>query len=176
MSVDPTPIGAALGLEPTYSTREAAVLLGRSYSWLDQRLRKDQFVLRDGTSVQPLRTAGGYRRFTLAMLKDIAISSYNHHWFSMDKLKSTLCEVARTALMAMSSSSLRMYSRATATRIAGSTSSTDIFLFPISAGVRRGCLWGWAGCGCVGRPVRSLANLNAACLHIRLQITAPVSD
>ena len=25
---------AALGLEPTYSAREAAVLLGRSYSWL----------------------------------------------------------------------------------------------------------------------------------------------
>ncbi len=31
---------AGLGLEPTYSAREAAVLLGRSYSWLDQRLRK----------------------------------------------------------------------------------------------------------------------------------------
>ena len=26
---------AALGLEPVYSAREAAVLLGRSYSWLE---------------------------------------------------------------------------------------------------------------------------------------------
>jgi hypothetical protein len=55
---------AALGLEPTYSAREAAALLGRSYSWLDQRLRKGQFVQPDGTTVQPLRTQGGYRRFT----------------------------------------------------------------------------------------------------------------
>src|SRR5271168_1983407 len=85
------------GVEPTYSAREAAALLGRSFSWLDQRTRKDQFVLRDGTTVQPLRTPGGYRRFTLAMLKDIAISSYNQHWFSMDKLKFTFRELAMTA-------------------------------------------------------------------------------
>jgi hypothetical protein len=77
----------ALGLTPTYSAREAAALLGRSYSWLDQRVRKDQFVLVDGTTVQPLRTPGGYRRFTLPMLEDIALSSYRHGWFSMDKLK-----------------------------------------------------------------------------------------
>jgi hypothetical protein len=84
---------ATLGLEPTFSVREAAALLGRSYSWLDQRLRKGQFVLRDGTVVRPLRTAGGYRRFTLAMLEDIALSSYRHHWFSMEKLKFTYREL-----------------------------------------------------------------------------------
>ena len=75
MSADHTPMTDALGIEPTYSAREAAVLLGRSYSWLDQRLRKDQFIRPDGTTVQPLRTQGGYRRFTLAMLEDIALSS-----------------------------------------------------------------------------------------------------
>ena len=80
---------AALGVEPTYSARESALLLGRSYSWLDQRLRKGQFVLPDGTKVEPRRTAGGYRRFTLAMLEDIALSSYRSHWFSMGHLKST---------------------------------------------------------------------------------------
>jgi hypothetical protein len=58
------------GLEPTYSAREAAALLGRSYSWLDQRVRKGEFVRTDGTTVQPLRTAGGYRYFTIAMLQD----------------------------------------------------------------------------------------------------------
>jgi len=84
----------ALGLEPTYSAREAAALLGRSYSWLDQRLRKGQFVLPDGTVVQPLRTAGGYRRFTTAMLRDIATSSYRQHWFSMEKVKLTFFELA----------------------------------------------------------------------------------
>ena len=84
----------ALGLEPTYSAREAAALLGRSYSWLDQRLRKGQFVLPDGTVVRPLRTTGGYRRFTTAMLRDIATSSYRQHWFSMEKLKSAFHQLA----------------------------------------------------------------------------------
>ena len=61
MSPDPTAQIAALGMEPTsYSVREAAAILGRSYSWLDQRLRAGQFVLPDGTTVQPLRTPGGY--------------------------------------------------------------------------------------------------------------------
>ena len=55
MSADPTPIIAVLDIQPTYSAREAAVLLGRSYSWLDQRLRQDQFIRPDGTPVQPLR-------------------------------------------------------------------------------------------------------------------------
>jgi hypothetical protein len=93
MSTDPTPIIAALGVEPTYSAREAALLLGRSYSWLDQRVRNDQFVLRDGSVVRPLRTPGGYRRFTTAMLRDIALSSYRHGWFSMDALTSTYREL-----------------------------------------------------------------------------------
>jgi hypothetical protein len=50
-------------------------------------------MLRDGTTVQAFRTAGGYRRFTTAMLRDIATSSYRQHWFSMDKLKSTYREL-----------------------------------------------------------------------------------
>ena len=53
---DPTTEIAALAIEPTYSAREAAALLGRSYSWLDQRLRRGEFVLPEGSVVQPLRT------------------------------------------------------------------------------------------------------------------------
>jgi hypothetical protein len=87
MSPDPTAQIAALGIEPTYSAREGAAILGRSYSWQDQRVRAGQFTFPDGTKVEPRRTAGGYRRFTLAMLEDIALSSYRHHWFSMEKLK-----------------------------------------------------------------------------------------
>ena len=49
-SPDTAPIIAAL-VEPTYSAREAAALLGRSYSWLDQRVRKGQFTRPDGTVV-----------------------------------------------------------------------------------------------------------------------------
>ena len=93
MSGDPTPIIAVLDIQATYSARQAAVLLGRSYSWLDQRLREGQFVRPDGTVVQPVRTPGGYRRFTTEMLKDIATSSYQQHWFSMGHLKSTYREL-----------------------------------------------------------------------------------
>jgi hypothetical protein len=61
-------------------------------------VRKDQFVLVDGTTVQPLRTPGGYRRFTLAMLEDIALSSYRHGWFSIEKLKFIYRELLIAAL------------------------------------------------------------------------------
>jgi hypothetical protein len=97
MSPDPTAQIAALRIEPTYSAREAAALLGRSFSWLDQRVRNDEFVLPDGTVVRPFRTPGGYRRFTPEMLKDIAICSRNHHWFSWEKLQTTLRELAMAA-------------------------------------------------------------------------------
>ena len=83
-------------LEPTYSAREAAVLK-RSYSWLDQRVRKGEFVRTDGTTVQPLRTSGGYRYFTLAMLHDIAKCCYRHRWYSFDELKSAYLELAMAA-------------------------------------------------------------------------------
>ena len=53
-SPDPTTLIAALGVEPIYSARQASALLGRSYSWLDQRLRGGQFVLPDGTVVRVL--------------------------------------------------------------------------------------------------------------------------
>jgi hypothetical protein len=92
-SPDPVLTITALEVEPTYSAREAAALLGRSFSWLDQRVRKEDFVRPDGSMVLPLRTSGGYRRFTLTMLKDIAECSYRHHWFSMDKLRSTYRQI-----------------------------------------------------------------------------------
>jgi hypothetical protein len=79
---------AALGVEPTYSAQEAAALLGRSYSWLDQGLRENKFTHLDGTPIEPQRTAGGYRRFTMAMLRDIAFCTYRRGGLSMPKLKS----------------------------------------------------------------------------------------
>lgn len=85
------------GLEPTFSAREAAALLGRSFSWLDQRVRNGEFTLPDGTVVQPLRTAGGYRFFSVEMLKEIATCCYRHHWYSFNELKSVFRELAMAA-------------------------------------------------------------------------------
>jgi hypothetical protein len=85
------------GLEPTYSAREAAGVLNRSYSWLDQRLRRGEFVRSDGAEVQPLRSPGGYRYFTIAMLRDIAACCYRRGWFSFGELRSALAALAMDA-------------------------------------------------------------------------------
>jgi hypothetical protein len=91
-SANPIPV-IALSNEPSYSAQDAAAMLGRSFSWLDQRLRNEQFVRLDGSVVVPLRTPGGYRRFTPTMLKDIATSCYLHGWFSGHKLRSVYREI-----------------------------------------------------------------------------------
>jgi hypothetical protein len=49
--MSPDTVTEITGLEPTFSAREAAALLGRSYSWLDQRVRNGEFVRLDGTQV-----------------------------------------------------------------------------------------------------------------------------
>jgi hypothetical protein len=97
MSADSVSQLAALGIEPTYSARKAAALLGRSYSWLDQRLRRGEFVRPDGTVVQPLRSPGGHRHFSIEMLKDVATCCYRHHWYSFEELKSVFRELAMAA-------------------------------------------------------------------------------
>jgi len=91
-SVDPNPV-ITLSDEPSYSAQEAAAMVGRSFSWIDQRVRAGDFVRPDGTVVVPLRTTGGYRRFTLTMLKDIAGCCYLKGWFSTDTLRSVYREI-----------------------------------------------------------------------------------
>ncbi|OBK45612.1 hypothetical protein [Mycobacterium kubicae] len=82
------------GIEPTYSAREAAAVLGRSYSWLDQRSRRREFARPDDTVVEPLRSPGGYRYFTVAMLQDIAACCYRHRWYSFEELKCVVRKLA----------------------------------------------------------------------------------
>ncbi len=85
------------GLEPTFSAREAAVILRRSCSWLDQRVRNAEFTLPDGTVVQPLRTSSGYRLFTVEMLQEIAMCCYRHHWYSYGELNLAFRKLAVAA-------------------------------------------------------------------------------
>ncbi len=93
MLADATIEIAALGIETTYSAREAAALLKRSYSWLDQRLHRDEFVRPDGSKIQPVTDGCGYRYFSIEMLKDIATCCYRHRWFSFDEVKSVFREL-----------------------------------------------------------------------------------
>ena len=88
---------AALGLEPTYSAREAAVLLGRSYSWLDQRVRGGQFANPDGSVCSRCERRAGTDALRQSTLRDIALCCYRHRWFTMDALKLVLRELAMAA-------------------------------------------------------------------------------
>ncbi|WP_426649791.1 hypothetical protein [Mycobacterium seoulense] len=81
-------------LQPTYSARDAAVVLRRSYSWLDQRLRRGEFVAPDGSVLEPLRAANGYRFFSTQTLREIAMYCYRRRWYSFDELKSVLHQLA----------------------------------------------------------------------------------
>jgi len=82
------------GLELTYTAREAAALLGRSYSWLDQRCRRAEFVRPDGTAIEPSRSPGGYRYFTVEDIKDIVACCYRHRWYTFDELNAVFRQLA----------------------------------------------------------------------------------
>ncbi len=77
-------------LEPTFSAREAAAILGRSYSWLDQHDRNGDFVLPDGTVLEPSRTAGGYRTFDVETVKEICFCCYRRGRYTMSTLRESL--------------------------------------------------------------------------------------
>src|ERR1700740_1324230 len=85
------------GMEPTYTAREAPALLGRSFSWLDQGLRRGDFVLPDGTVIAPLRSPGGYRYLTFEMLQDVAACCYRHRWFTFGELKAVFHQLGVAA-------------------------------------------------------------------------------
>lgn len=91
MASDTTQIA---GMEPTYSARQAAAVLRRSYSWLDQRLRRGEFVASDGGVMEPLRAANKYRYFSTETLREIALCCYRRRWYSIDELKSVLRQLA----------------------------------------------------------------------------------
>jgi hypothetical protein len=84
-------------LEPTFSAREAAAILGRSYSWLDQRDRNGDFVLPNGVALQPSRTAGGYRAFDVETVKEICFCCYRRRWYNMSTLRESLYRLAEAA-------------------------------------------------------------------------------
>ena len=48
-------------------------------------------------TVQPLRSPGGYRYFSIEMLKDIAMCCYRYHWHSNEELKSVFHALAMAA-------------------------------------------------------------------------------
>lgn len=64
-------------VEKVYSTSEAARFFDMSNQWLYWGMRNNVFTYLDGTPIQPERIGkGGRRRFTLPIIREIALSCH----------------------------------------------------------------------------------------------------
>ncbi|QZE10494.1 hypothetical protein SEA_SCOOBYDOOBYDOO_177 [Mycobacterium phage ScoobyDoobyDoo] len=92
---------AEAGVQPFYSTTEAAQFFDKTNQWLYWGLRKESngkpidpvFVYPDGTPIEPERVGDpkeGRRRFTLPIIKDILLSNYRRGNVEPDELKKVL--------------------------------------------------------------------------------------
>lgn len=81
------------GVEPVFSTSEAAEFFDRSNQWLYWGLREGIFVDADGEPIVP-DWAGDVqrtrRRFTVPIIREIAKSSYRRGNFTLDHLKKVM--------------------------------------------------------------------------------------
>ena len=75
---DTDPVGGLLdGVDKVYSTSEAARFFDMSNQWLYWGMRNNVFTYLDGTPIQPERIGkGGRRRFTLPIIREIALSCH----------------------------------------------------------------------------------------------------
>lgn len=79
-----------VGVEPIFSTSEAAEFFDRSSQWLYWGLREKIFTTEDGTPVVPDRIGHptrGRRRFTVSILREIMKSSYRRGNLDGEQLK-----------------------------------------------------------------------------------------
>jgi hypothetical protein len=92
---------ADAGVEPCFSTSEAAEFFDRSNQWLYWGLREGVFTRTDGTPIDPERIGDpvtGRRRFTIPIIREIAKSSYRRGNLNPDQLKTIMRRVRYTEL------------------------------------------------------------------------------
>ena len=76
------------GVQKVYSTSRAAAFFGRSNQWLYWGLRTGIFTYKDGSPIEPERVGPiGKRRFTLPIIREIALSCYRRGNLSEDELQ-----------------------------------------------------------------------------------------
>lgn len=81
---------AEAGIEPIFSTTEAAEFFDRSNQWLYWGLREGIFTDASGKPIDPERVGNsenGRRRFTLPIIREILKSSYRRGNFEDDEVK-----------------------------------------------------------------------------------------
>jgi hypothetical protein len=88
------------GVEKVYSTSKAAAFFGRSTQWIYWGLRKDPttneqvFNYKDGTPIEPERINSiGKRRFTLPLIREIALSCYRRGNVTEDELEAIMAKI-----------------------------------------------------------------------------------
>lgn len=82
------------GVEKVYSTSKAAAFFGRSNQWLYWGLRNGIFTYKDGSPILPERIGkGGRRRFTLPLIREIALSCYRRGNLSEEELQEIMAKI-----------------------------------------------------------------------------------
>lgn len=88
------------GVDKVYSTKQAAAFFGRSTQWIYWGLRKDPetgeqvFTYKDGTPIQPIRVGkGARRRFSLAIIREIALSCYRRGNINEGELQEVMARI-----------------------------------------------------------------------------------
>lgn len=86
------------GVERWYSAAETARFFSRSNQWLYERLKKHKFRYANGDEIKPFMVKGGKRdraRFTLDIIREMALSCYRNGTVKDPELKMILRRVAQ---------------------------------------------------------------------------------
>jgi hypothetical protein len=88
------------GVEKTYSTSQVAAFFGRSPQWVYWGLRQDKdtgeqvFTYKDGSPILPERVGPmGKRRFTLPLIREIALSHKRRGDLSEEELHDVMAKI-----------------------------------------------------------------------------------
>lgn len=92
------------GVERSYSTSQAAAFFGKSNQWMYWGLRKGIFTYKDGTPIEPEWTGQrktsedgdvgpGRRRFTLPIIREIALSCHRRGNLSEEGLEMVMAKI-----------------------------------------------------------------------------------
>lgn len=64
------------GVERWYSAAETARFFGRTSQWIYDRRRKGKFRYVNGSEIEPIKGDNGWDRYTLPIIREIALSCY----------------------------------------------------------------------------------------------------
>jgi hypothetical protein len=82
------------GVERWYSGAETARFFGRTSSWIYERIANKKFTHTDGTLVEPV-LVDGTMRFTLDIIREIALSMYRRGTIKMPELQLVLRRITQ---------------------------------------------------------------------------------